>query len=67
MPKRKYEASKDIDYQMLDAKEIIGKKIVNFHLMPSIEGDELWICLEDGKQIQISYNPIEKRIMVQSD
>lgn len=68
MPKRKYIISKDIDYGSLDPKEILGKKIIDIYLYQDpIEGDELHLLLEDGKQIEISYNTVEKQVMVQSD
>lgn len=53
MVKRKYETSKTIDYQMLDLKEILGKKIVDIDLHTDTDGDELILLLEDGKQIEI--------------
>lgn len=63
----KYIFSKDIDYQMLDLKEIKGQKVVDFDLFEDpIEGDELSIFLENGK-VEITYNPIMKQIMIQSD
>jgi hypothetical protein len=52
MPKIKYKPSDEIDYQMLDPLEIIGKKIVDVYLhQDPLEGDELQIILEDGNQV----------------
>ena len=53
MKSQKYEHSKDIDYQMLDGKEIIGLKIVDICLHKDDDGDELVIMLESGKEIEI--------------
>jgi len=53
MGKRKYKASKTIEYGMLDSKEILGKKIVDIYLHKDEDGDELQLLLEDGKQIEI--------------
>lgn len=53
MSKTKYEVSKTIDYQMLDPKEILGKKIIDIYLHRDVDGDELQLLLEDGKQIEI--------------
>jgi len=66
MVKRKYEASKTIDYQMLDPDEILGKKIVDIYLHTDEEGDELQLLLEDGKQIEICLLDCG-RVHVQSD
>lgn len=56
-----------IDFQMLDNKEILGKRIVDVHLHEDSDGQELQIMLEDGKHIEISFNAAENTIMVQSD
>lgn len=56
-----------IDFQMLDNSEIMGKRIVDVHLHEDNDGQELQIMLEDGKQIEISFNDVENTIMVQSD
>ena len=56
-----------IDFQMLDNKEILGKRIIDVYLHEDSEGQELQIILEDGKQIEISFNHIENKIIVQSD
>lgn len=62
-----YQVSDEIDYQMLERREIIGKKIVDFDLLQDpIEGDELIIFLDDGKQIEISLL-LSGKILVQSD
>lgn len=53
MNKTKYEVSKTIDYQMLDPKEIIGQTIIDIYLHKDVDGDELQIMLENGKQIEI--------------
>ena len=53
MRKQKYEASKTIEYGMLDVEEILGKKIVDIYLHRDEDGDELQLLLEDGKQIEI--------------
>jgi hypothetical protein len=39
MSKRKSVVSKTIDYQMLDSKEILGKKIVDIYLHVDADGD----------------------------
>jgi len=64
--KTKYVASLDIDYQMLDRKEIIDKRIIDFDLLQEKEGDTLVIMLEDGKQIEISLL-LSGQIFIQSD
>lgn len=56
-----------IDFQMLDNKEILGKRIIDVYLYEDTDGQEFQILLEDGKQIQIYFNNIENKIMVQSD
>jgi len=56
-----------IDFQMLDNKEILGKRIIDVYLHEDTDGQELQIILEDGKQIEISFNATENIIMVQSD
>lgn len=62
-----YEPSNEIDYQMLDNEEVIGKKIVDIYLHKDpVEGDELQLLLEDGKQIEISLL-LKGTILVQSD
>jgi hypothetical protein len=69
MKKEKYIHSNNIDYQMLDKKEIVGKKIIGFELLLDKEtgsGDELVIYLEDGKEIEISLL-LNGQILVQSD
>ena len=66
MKKRKYEVSKTIDYQMLDLKEILGKKIVDIYLHTDADGDELQLLLEDGKQIEICLLNCGK-VHIQSD
>ena len=65
MKKKKYEYSKEIDYQMLD-NTVIGKTIVDIHLHRDIDGDELQILLNDGKQIEICLLN-SGRVHVQSD
>jgi hypothetical protein len=61
-----YRSSETIDYQMLDPREILNKRIVDIHLHKDGEGDELQIILEDGKQIEICMTDSGK-IHVQSD
>lgn len=64
--KHKYIESDTIYYGMLDPKEVLGKKIVEIYLHQDLDGDELQLLLEDGKQIEISLME-DKTIWVQSD
>lgn len=51
---------------MLDPEEVIGKRIVDIYLHSDVDGDELQILLEGGKQIQICLLDSGK-VHVQSD
>lgn len=57
----------EIDFKMLDKNEILGKRIIDVYLHEDSDGQELQLILEDGKQVEISFNYGDNKIIVQSD